>query len=207
MAKTQTAAVITWTALLIGATLLAVAGGTVLAAWRGSASTAGVPLQPPADWGAPAINGGELTLADLRGRYVYLAFGYTHCTEICFGESRQLIALSRALRNTAATFVFVSIDPRRDTPAVLAAYFRAADGRVTVLRPRDMGHARRLAGAFGEQILTVGGPDGYDIGHAGRLYLIGPAGAVRRTYASNTVTTTVLLKDWQQHFAPAEGTR
>lgn len=63
-------------------------------------------------------------LADFRGKVVVVFFGYTHCPDVC---PTTLADMAMALRQLGADaqkvqVLFVTVDPERDTPAVLAQY-------------------------------------------------------------------------------------
>jgi protein SCO1/2 len=70
---------------------------------------------------------GQFTSADLKGK-VYLAdFIYTSCTDVCPLMSGRLAQVQDALKRDGllgqkAMLVSISVDPARDTPAVLSAY-------------------------------------------------------------------------------------
>ncbi len=64
------------------------------------------------------------TLADFRGKLVALFFGYTHCPDVC---PTTLADFAAAIRELGADgekvqVVFVTVDPERDTQALLAKY-------------------------------------------------------------------------------------
>lgn len=95
---------------------------------------------------APAIQaaaiGGPFRLVDqegkpftdqmLRGKPFLVFFGFTHCPDVCptalFEVSEILRELGPDADRVAA--VFVSVDPERDTPAVLKDYLASFDGRL-----------------------------------------------------------------------------
>ena len=71
------------------------------------------------------------TLADFRGKAVVLFFGYTQCPDVC---PTTLAALAEAMKRLGADadrvqVLFVTVDPERDTPALLAQYVPAFDPR------------------------------------------------------------------------------
>jgi protein SCO1 len=71
--------------------------------------------------------GAPKTLADFRGKVVVLFFGYTQCPDFCPTTLSELAAAMKQLGPDAARVqvLFVSIDPERDTPALLARYVPA----------------------------------------------------------------------------------
>ena len=68
--------------------------------------------------------GKRRSLADFQGKVVVLFFGYTHCPDVCPTTLGELsVALKRLGADAAKVQVlFVTLDPARDTPAVLAQY-------------------------------------------------------------------------------------
>jgi len=84
-----------------------------------------------ADWGRgfelTDFNGKRRTLADFRGKVVLLFFGYTHCPDMCPTTMAKLGQAARLLGADAdrVQVLFVTVDPRRDTPQVLAQYVPA----------------------------------------------------------------------------------
>jgi protein SCO1/2 len=72
----------------------------------------------------PDHNGKMRTLADFRGRVVTVFFGFTHCPDACPTTLVEMAQVMRELGPDAARVqvLFVTVDPERDTPAVLAQY-------------------------------------------------------------------------------------
>jgi protein SCO1/2 len=72
-------------------------------------------------------NGQRRTLADFKGRVVVLFFGFTHCPDACPTTMAELAAVASELGPDADKFqvLFVTVDPERDTPAVLKQYVPA----------------------------------------------------------------------------------
>jgi protein SCO1/2 len=64
----------------------------------------------------------------LRGRWTFVAIGYTSCPDVCPTTMATFDALDRGLTaqgaDRAADFLFVSVDPERDAPERLAQYVR-----------------------------------------------------------------------------------
>ncbi len=73
--------------------------------------------------------------ADLKGKPYAIFFGYTHCPDVC---PTTLFEMSAALQKLGAdagalNVVFVSVDPERDTPALLKDYLSAFDPHIVGL--------------------------------------------------------------------------
>jgi protein SCO1/2 len=120
-----------------------------------------------------------LSRKDLRGKWSLLFFGYTHCPDICpttlaeLAQARQLLtADSKVLDETQ--FIFVSVDPARDTPESLRDYvhyfspdFIAATGSTQQLA--DITLALDIKYSRGEASV-----DGYAVNHSSAVVLIDP---------------------------------
>lgn len=76
-----------------------------------------------------AFDGTSFNLADEKGKVVLLYFGYTHCPDVCPTTMGDWARAKRALGEKAdrVRFVFVSMDPDRDTPELAQAYARQFD--------------------------------------------------------------------------------
>jgi protein SCO1/2 len=72
-------------------------------------------------------NGKERTLADFRGKAVVLFFGYTHCPDVCPTTLSDMANALKALGpdGQRVQVLFVTVDPRRDTPELLKNYVPA----------------------------------------------------------------------------------
>ena len=74
-------------------------------------------------------NGKPRTLGDFKGKVVLLFFGYTQCPDVCPTTMADYAAALRQLGPDASQVqvLFVTVDPERDTPALLAQYVPAFD--------------------------------------------------------------------------------
>jgi protein SCO1 len=152
--------------------------------------------QPAPPWGSTDIKGFmpdlELALTDGQGRAVTAAsfrgkpcllyFGFTHCEGICPTTLHTLAAAVRELGPEAdrVHVLFVSVDPKRDTPAVLARY-EARFGPQVVGLTGEMQElktlARRYRVAFG-----YGAPDAdgdYAVNHSNAIFAFDGSGRAR----------------------------
>lgn len=123
---------------------------------------------------------GPLDTATLRGRIALVFFGYTHCPDIC---PTSLATIAQALAQLSpeelarVRTVFVSLDPERDTPALLkdyVAFFHPSMIGVTGKPESVAAVAARYGVVFGRQ--EVGGKAGYVIDHSAWTYVVGPDG-------------------------------
>lgn len=126
--------------------------------------------------------GKPVTGADYRGKVVLLYFGYTHCPDVCPLTLAQLHVVMQRLGPLAdgARILFVSVDPARDTPAIMHAYVNAFDPRAVGLT----GDARaietlskRYRSAFSRE---PGSADGnYEVSHSSAIYVFDADGRAR----------------------------
>jgi protein SCO1 len=125
-------------------------------------------------------NGNSRTIADFRGNVVLLLFGYTQCPDVCPTTLARAAQIKRLLGNQGNRLkvVFVSVDPERDTPAILAAYTAAFDPTFIGL----YGNAQQTveaARSFGAYYRKVPSGNSYTMEHSALEYVIDPKGAVR----------------------------
>ena len=74
-------------------------------------------------------NGKPITDQDMKGRPFLVFFGYTHCPDICPTTLFEMSEVMRALGNDADRIgaLFITVDPERDTPAVMKDYLSSFD--------------------------------------------------------------------------------
>jgi protein SCO1/2 len=108
------------------------------------------PGVPVPDVTLPSTNGGEQALSDFQGQYMLLYFGYTHCPDFCPTTMAKWVQVKQGMGEAAddLAFVMISIDPRRDTPDVLADYLAQFDPAFVGL-VADEAAVAALASTFG----------------------------------------------------------
>jgi protein SCO1/2 len=119
-------------------------------------------------------------LASLRGKWSFLFFGFTHCPDIC---PTTLAILARARDGIAASavgaedvqFIFISVDPNRDTAGMLeqyVAHFHTSFLGVT----GDNAQIGNLAGQLGAayEVAITPGTENYPVYHAAAVFLVDP---------------------------------
>jgi protein SCO1 len=129
----------------------------------------------------PNDRGGTFDLAAHRGEIVLVYFGYTHCPDVCPETLNRLDAVSEHLGpdRHRVEQVFVTLDPRRDTPELLRAYLSYFDPAPVGLSgsPEAVAAAAR---AWGVTWRPVKG--GAFIDHTSLVAVIGPDGRERLRY-------------------------
>lgn len=84
-------------------------------------------LMPDLAFQLSDVEGNSITATQYRGKVTLLYFGYTHCPDVCPTTLANLAAVLRKLGKAAEHIqvLFVSVDPDRDSPAVLRSYLSA----------------------------------------------------------------------------------
>lgn len=151
--------------------------------------------QPAPDISLMDANGSRFQISQQRGQLVYLFFGYTNCPDVCpmtLSEMKQLRARLGAQAGQVR-FVFVTVDPERDTPERLRAYLSAFDpqfigltGSLEELQP--VWQAYDVGREIQDKEHSVDHEDqgGYLVSHSSRTYVIDRRGRLRVSYAFGT---------------------
>jgi protein SCO1 len=142
-------------------------------------------------------DGTPFAMSDLKGKVVLLFFGYTFCPDICPLALADMKAVKADLGERArdVAFVFVSVDPDRDTPAQLAAYVQAFDPAFYGVHvpPDDLDPIKRGYGVFAEKRVLddTQSAAGYFVDHTGWTYLIDKQGDLRAVYDMSATPANV----------------
>lgn len=123
------------------------------------------------------------TLADYKGRAVMMFFGYTHCPDVCPTTMAELNQALQKLGSDASRVqvLFVTVDPQRDTAALLAQYVPAFNPTFAGLRPADDAALANITKGFRLVVNKVPGKtaDSYTIDHTAGIYVFDPKGRLR----------------------------
>jgi protein SCO1/2 len=115
--------------------------------------------------------GRSFTRAALMGHPTLIYFGFTHCPDECPDTLAELARVKRNAALPGLQVLLVTVDPERDTPAVLAGYLRQFDPSFLGLTG-DPAEIRRFAGALGIGITRLNLPGGgYDFDHTMAILL------------------------------------
>ncbi len=133
-------------------------------------------------------NGRTVTDADFRGKWLLIYFGYTHCPDAC---PTALNAMAEALDRLGPArdkiqALFVTLDPERDTPAVLKDYTAAFQANILGLT----GSLEQIAAAAREYRIAFEkhptGDGDYGIDHSSLIFLVDPAGKPEAFFSDQT---------------------
>ena len=127
-----------------------------------------------------------LQLGDYAGRLLVLNFIFTQCPSACPLQTQQLRKVQQGINaNTAqqVQFVSISIDPRRDTPAVLMAYAKrlGVDFANWQFATGPEKGVAALSQAFDAAATTLAGSDIPD--HKMRVFVLSPSQNILQVYA------------------------
>ncbi len=132
-----------------------------------------------------------MALDALRGKPTLIAFGYTFCPDVCPLTMADLRRVKRALGEAGdeVNFVFITVDPQRDTPEVVRRYVTAFDPAFIGLTG-DEATLRKLIyefdGVFEKQKPQGDNPQSYLVAHTSFIYLLDAQGRWRMKYSFGT---------------------
>ena len=151
----------------------------------------------------PDVDGTPRTLADWKGKVTVVFFGYTQCPDVCPTTMAELAQIRTLLGADADKLqvVFVTIDPERDTAAILKSYIGNFGPGVVALR----GNAEQTAAAAKEFKVFYAKVPGksagsYTMDHSAASFVFDPAGRVR-LYVPYGSDPKVLATDIKQLLA------
>lgn len=129
-------------------------------------------------------DGRRVSDRDFAGKYRLIYFGYTNCPDVCPLDVQHLMQGFRMVEKDNPALaakvqpIFVSVDPARDTPAVLKIFVNAFHPRLIGLTGTDAeiaAVAKEYAIYYRKQD-PAPGLTGYRVDHARQTVLFGPAG-------------------------------
>jgi protein SCO1/2 len=134
------------------------------------------------DFALPDHNGKLRTLADFKGKAVLVFFGYTQCPDVCPTTMAEMGSVMKELGPDADRLqvLFITVDPERDTPALLAKYVPAFDPRFLGL-VGDAAATEKTAKEFKIIYQKSPGktPGSYTMDHTAGSYVFDPQGRIR----------------------------
>jgi len=147
-----------------------------------------------ADFALTDQDGRPFSLANLRGAWTFLAIGYTSCPDVCPTTLATFKAVDRLASESAAgrgvearpRFLFISVDPGRDTPKRLAQYVRYFNPAFLGATGEDV-QLRALAAQLGLLYARVEGQDsamGYLMDHSATIVLVDPEGRLTAIFSA-----------------------
>ncbi|WP_028226906.1 SCO family protein [Paraburkholderia ferrariae] len=144
---------------------------------------------PDLDFSLTDDSGRPVTAANFSGQTALVYFGYTHCPDVCPETLARLMQVIAKLGPDARNLriLFISVDPDRDTPAVLHTYVGAFDPQhilgLTGSDSQIESLAKRYRVAYQ---MEKRNPDGsYDVTHSSAIYVFDAQGHARLLATDN----------------------
>jgi protein SCO1/2 len=152
---------------------------------RGTQTLSAVPTQLGGPFSLTDQDGKQRTDADYRGKYMLVFFGYTYCPDVC---PTTLAVMSAALqmmgqRADRIVPIFISVDPKRDTPELLKSYLSAFGPRWVGLTGTDEEIAKVTKEYRVYYRINPGNGADYTVDHSGVVYLMKPDGSYLANYS------------------------
>jgi protein SCO1/2 len=137
-------------------------------------------------------DGKPVTAEDFKGKVAALYFGYSHCPDVCPATLANLTGMMAKVGSPDVRVLFVTVDPDRDTDAVLADYAKAFSPQVVGLR----GSANQLAAlarAYRVAYSVKPGPP-YEVMHSNAVFFFDRDGRARLV-TTDTSDTAAMAAD------------
>ena len=140
---------------------------------------------------------GPVSTRDFRGKVVMLYFGYTQCPDVCptsLSHMTQVLNELNPQELKEIVAIFVSVDPKRDSPAFLTdyvGYFHRNFIGVTGT-PEALAEAAKRYGVQYGFSSEADSALGYTVNHSSVIYLIDRAGVLRFAFPHETSPETLL---------------
>jgi protein SCO1/2 len=139
------------------------------------------------DFNLTDTNGQRVTLATYQGKFVLMFFGFTNCPDACPTAMLNVGATLREMGSAVRQIqpVFVTLDPERDTPALLQDYLKNFGDNIVGLSgtPDETADIAKRYGVYYRKRQIEGGD--YTLDHSTALYLISPGGKYMRPFTSD----------------------
>lgn len=182
----------------IAATLTVLTVAAVLLV-TGSRQTGTAPAsgQPARDFVLTGQDGKPFDSRSLRGKVMLVFFGFTHCPDVCPTTLQEMTNVMEALGPEAngVVPVFISVDPARDTPDVLAAFGQLFDPRIVMVTgPADTIADVAKAWHVYYKLQPPDASGNYAVDHSATVFLVDRGGQFRSTFDFHEDEKVILEK-------------
>ncbi|MEP0337066.1 MAG: SCO family protein [Alphaproteobacteria bacterium] len=143
--------------------------------------------------------GRQMTEKDFQGKAMLIFFGYTYCPDVCPTSLTEISAAMDKLGPLADKVVpiLVSVDPERDTPAVLKDYVAHFHPSIVGLTgtPEQIKQTAKAYRVYYAKVTDKDGDkDAYLMDHSSVIYLMGPDGKFLTHFSTQTDAETMAAK-------------
>lgn len=153
------------------------------------------PAVPAPEFSLLSSQGGEYSLVSKTGKFVLIFFGYTYCPDVCPTTLYEMKEIKARLKDKAENieFVFITVDPDRDTQEQLTRYLASFDSSFFGLT----GTTEQLEMVWKDYGVYRGIQEtdnslGYLVDHTSRLYLINSKSELLMTYTYETTIDEIV---------------
>ncbi|NVJ64878.1 MAG: SCO family protein [Gammaproteobacteria bacterium] len=164
-------------------------------------------LNPVVNFQAQNHEGEKFTEKDFIGQWSFVFFGFTTCPDICPTTMMDMNQVQKGLDTKwqkDTQFVFISVDPERDTVETLANYVPAFNPEFIGLT-MDLNQTRELTKNLGVAFMKTpahdNNPDNYMVDHTARWFIIDPLGRrfalINPTDALGQDLVSMVIEDYQ----------
>lgn len=140
--------------------------------------------------------GKTVTDASFRGKWMLVYFGYTHCPDACptaLQDMANALDMLDPAKRKAVAIVFITVDPERDTPAVMQEYVSNFAAPIVALS----GSTEQIAAAAkAYRVYYAKHPtaDGYEMDHSSVIYVMDPDGEFVTNFTHETPPARIAEK-------------
>ena len=140
----------------------------------------------------------EHSLSQHKGKFTFLYFGYLNCDEVCHNQVGVMFNINHQTTNKDLDFIFVTMDPKRDSNQMLNSYFNQFGSNFYALTAKSMREIQAVASKykayFSPEGTTKIGND-YEISHPGNIFLIDPKGQIQVVYQNTYLRYDKVIED------------
>jgi protein SCO1 len=148
------------------------------------------PPQPAPEFALRSADGSEFRLSGQRGQVVVMAFGYTFCPDVCPTTLAEFAQIKGRLGSAEkqVQFVFITVDPERDSPDRLRTYTGVFDRGFLGLTgtPGQLEAVRKAYGVTAHKRVVAGTSAAYLIDHSALIYVVDREGRLRLVFPFGT---------------------
>lgn len=151
------------------------------------------------DLALTGTDGKPYTHETLKGKVTIVLFGFTQCPDVCPTSLAELTQVMKLLGNDAkrVQVVLITVDPERDTPAVLRAYVSGFDPQFLGLTG-TLEQIKKAAASFKVYFAKTAGVQGnYSMDHSASFYLMDAQGE-SRVLLNNSIGAAAIAHDVQR---------
>ena len=163
--------------------------------------------KPAYDFTLKDQDGKPFSLSSQRGKFVLMAFGFTHCPNICPTTLANLATAYELLSSedrARVQVLFISVDPDRDTSKVLKDYVPFFNKHFIGLtgQPNQIAATAKAYGVEYEKTSQPGAvaANYYSFEHSDVVYLLGPSGKWIALYGDRQLRNSRRVADDLRHF-------